>query len=244
MRRPSLFDAAPGVLVDDFDSSRNAGIERTLTHWESADSVAETKTKTKRPVEPNNLNDVLDEIAEKCDGDDTPETLTLDEILDSVGRRSYGPLLLVIGLFAISPATIVPGMTWLAAALTLVVAGQMALGLPRIWLPKKALEAQLPRDAVRSGIEKGRGAAKAVDKLLKPRLTILSKPPFVNVVALLVIAAALITFPLGLIPFAPLAPGLAVVFFGLGMVARDGLWLGLGTAVMTGAFWLAKPLIS
>ncbi|MEQ1492821.1 MAG: exopolysaccharide biosynthesis protein, partial [Terricaulis sp.] len=172
-----------------------------------------------------NLEGVLDEIVAKCDNDSTPDTLTLAEILDSVGRRSYGPLLLVIGLFAISPATIVPGMTWLAAALTLLVAGQMALGLPRIWLPKKALQAQLPRDAVSSGIEKGRGAAKVIDRLLKPRLTFLSKPPFVNIVALMVIAAALITLPLGLIPFAPLAPGLAVVFFGLGMVARDGVWL-------------------
>lgn len=196
-----------------------------------------------KPVEPSNLEDVLDEIAAKCDDDDTPESLTLDEILDSVGRRSYGPLLLVIGLFAISPATIIPGMTWLAAALTLLVAGQMALGMPRIWLPRKALQAQVPRDAVRSGIERSRGAAKAVDKLLKPRLTFLSKPPFVNLVALMVILAALITFPLGLIPFAPLAPGLAVVFFGLGMVARDGLWLALGTAVMAGTIWLVKPLI-
>lgn len=190
-----------------------------------------------------NLEGVLDEIAAKCENDPTPDTLTLDEILDSVGRRSYGPLLLVIGLFAISPATIVPGMTWLAAALTLLVAGQMALGLPRIWLPKKALQAQLPRDAVRSGIERARGAAKFIDKLLMPRLTFLSKPPFVNLVALMVIAAALTTFPLGLIPFAPLAPGLAVVFFGLGMVARDGLWLALGTAVMGGTLWLAKSLI-
>lgn len=196
-----------------------------------------------KPVEPSNLEDVLDEIAAKCDNDSTPDTLTLDEILESVGRRSYGPLLLVIGLFAISPATILPGMTWFAAALTLLVAGQMALGRPRIWLPKKALQAQLPRDAVRSGVEKGRWAAKVIDKLLKPRLTVLSKPPFVNLVALMVIAAALITFPLGLIPLAPLAPGLAVVFFGLGMVARDGLWLALGTAVIAGTIWLTKPLI-
>ena len=30
-----------------------------------------------------------------------------------------------------------------------------------------------------------------------------------------------------------------MVFFGLGMVARDGLWLLLGTALLGGAFWLA-----
>lgn len=198
--------------------------------------------RSKKPAA-TNLEGVLDEIAEKCANDDTPNSLTLGEILDSVGHRSYGPLLLVIGLFAISPATVLPGMTWFAAALTLIVAGQMALGRPSIWLPRKALGAELPRAMVVSGIEKSRGAAKTIDKLLKPRLTFLSRPPFVNLVAVLCLLAALITFPLGLIPLAPLAPGLAVVFFGLGMVARDGLWLGLGTAAMAGAFLLAKPLI-
>jgi hypothetical protein len=240
LQHRSSSDASDGHTLERWPP-RDASVGHTLDHWETSDSVA--KTQTKERAAPTNLNSVLDEIVGKCDRDDTPDSLTLGEILESVGRRSYGPLLLVIGLFAISPATIVPGMTWLAAALTLVVAGQMALGLPSIWLPKSALRAELPRDAVRSGVEKSRGLAKAIDKLLKPRLTFLSKPPFVNVVALLVIAAALITFPLGLIPLAPLAPGLAVVFFGLGMVARDGLWLALGSAAMAGAFWLAKPLI-
>jgi hypothetical protein len=189
------------------------------------------------------LGHVLDEIAEKVRDDATPDTLTFGEVIDAFGRRSYGPLLLVIGLFAISPATVVPGMTWLAAALTLVIAGQMALGMKRIWLPSGALSAELPRDAVLGGIDKSRGVANRIDGLLKPRLTFLSGPPFVNIVALLVIVAALITFPLGLIPFAPLAPGVAVVFFGLGMVARDGLWLLLGTAFLSGAIWLAMQVI-
>lgn len=198
---------------------------------------------TARP-EPATLDDVLDEIAHKAEHDDTPENLTLGEILDAVGRRSYGPLLLVIGLFAISPATIVPGMTWFAAALTLIVAGQMAFGMKRIWLPRKTMQIELSRQAVLGGLAKCRGFARGVDRVLKPRLRFLTKPPFVNLVALLVLGAALITFPLGLIPFAPLAPGLAVVFFGLGMVARDGLWLLLGSAAVAGAVWLAKPLIS
>ncbi len=235
MLRHSSFEASAGHTLERW-APEHVSTGHTLNRWE-------TPAKSKARGEPSNLNGVLDEIVSKCDGDDTPESLTLGEILDSVGRRSYGPLLLVIGLFAISPATVVPGMTWFAAVLTLLVAGQMALGLNRIWLPKKALQAQLPRDVVRSGVAKSRGAAKTIDALLKPRLTFLSKPPFVNLIAVLCILAALITFPLGLIPFAPLAPGLAVVFFGLGMVARDGLWLALGTLAVGGAFWLASPLI-
>ncbi|MGE0740202.1 MAG: exopolysaccharide biosynthesis protein [Hyphomonadaceae bacterium] len=190
------------------------------------------------------LNAVLDEIVAKADDDDTPESLTLGEVLDAVGRRTYGPLLLVIGLIAISPATALPGTTWLVAVLTLIVAGQMALGMPRIWLPRKALQMQLPREGLKGAIAKSRGVVRVVDSLLKPRLRFLSRPPFVNLMALMVIAAALITFPLGLIPLAPLAPGLAIVAFGLGMTAHDGLWLALGTAAVGGAAWLAWPLVS
>jgi hypothetical protein len=190
-----------------------------------------------------NLSGVLDLIAEQVRNDPTPESLTLREVLDAVGRRTYGPLLLVIGLFAISPITVVPGLTWLAAALTLLVAGQMALGLPHIWLPSAALKTRLPREVVLLSLEQARPMAGRIDAILKPRLTFLSHPPFVNLVALLVIGAALITFPLGLIPLAPLAPGAAVVFFGLGMVARDGLWLALGAAALGGAAWLAFPML-
>ena len=119
----------------------------------------------------------------------------------------------------------------------------VALGMRRPWLPRKALSVQITRQGVHAFVQNSRGAARAIDALLKPRLTILSGPPFVNVIAVLCIGAALITFPLGLIPFAPLAPGLAVVFFGLGMTARDGLWLLLGTALAGGAFYLATKVI-
>jgi hypothetical protein len=198
--------------------------------------------RSKQRHEATNLSGVLDEIETRAHESDS-DPFTLGDIIEAVGRRSYGPLLLVIGLFAISPATIVPGMTWLAAALTLIVAGQMLFGMKRLWLPRKALKAKLPREASLQAIDKTRPWAKRIDSVLKPRLIFLSQPPFVNVVALFVIAAALITFPMSLVPLAPLAPGFAVVFFGLGMVARDGLWLLLGAAALAGAFWLLWMLI-
>jgi hypothetical protein len=78
---------------------------------------------------------------------------------------------------------------------------------------------------------------------LCPRLRFLSKPPFVNLVALACVGAALATFPLGLVPLAPLIPGLAVVAFGLGMVAQDGVWLLVGMVGVGGALWLALPAL-
>ena len=188
---------------------------------------------------------MLDRLTDRINADPTPEALTVGEIVDAVGRRSYGPLLLIIGLFAISPITAIPGLTWLSSLLILLIAAQMAVGMPRPWLPGALLKVKLPRQSFLDFIEKVRPRAEKLERggWLKTRLAWLSEPPLVNVVALAIIAAALITIPLALMPLAPLAPGLAIVLFGLGMTARDGLWLLIGMGFFAAALWLAAPLI-
>lgn len=186
------------------------------------------------------LHEVLDELLGAV-SDTAQEKVRVGALLSAVGRRTYGPLLLAVGLFAISPATIVPLMTSFTSVVILAIALQMAAALNRPWLPKSMLDIEVPRQAMLSFFEKLRPAADWLDGVwLRPRLTLLSKPPFVSLVALCVAAAALITIPLSLVPFAPLAPGIAIVLFGLGMTARDGLWLGLGVLFTAGsaALWL------
>lgn len=208
----------------------------------SAPSPAPAQRRKAKRARPANLSGVLDEIAAK--GDHGAERdITMGDVLDAVGRRSYGPLLLVAGLIAVSPITVIPGMSWVVAGLVFVIAGQMAVGRRRIWLPPAALKAAFPRQALLKGLEKIRPWARRVDTHLKPRLAALSRPPFVNLVALACLFAAAITIPLSLIPIAPLAPSLAIVFFGLGMTAHDGLWLGLGLGLSALAAWLVFPLI-
>lgn len=197
-----------------------------------------------RDEQSGGLTDVIDDISRSINRESAQQGVKLGVLLSAVGRRSYGPLLLVTGLFAISPATIVPGMTSLTAILILLIASQMAIGLKRPWLPRRILEIRVPRRSLRDFLDKARQKIERLDGVwLRPRLSFLSQQPFVNLVALCVVAAALITIPLSLIPFAPLAPGLAIVLFGLGMTARDGLWLSAGVALTAAAFLIAAPLI-
>ncbi|MGD9965173.1 MAG: exopolysaccharide biosynthesis protein [Hyphomonadaceae bacterium] len=169
-------------------------------------------------------------------GDD--REITVGDVLSVAGRRTYGPLLLLIALFSISPATIVPGMTWFSAGLTLLLSLQLALGAKRPWLPASLLGMNVSRDAIRAGAVSMRKWARRIDGVLQPRLVFLSEAPFANLAGLACALAALATFPLGLIPVAPLAPGVAVAAIGLGLFARDGLLLLIGGAVMGGALWL------
>lgn len=209
-------------------------------------TAAAEAPRAKRRREVTNLSGLLDRIVDSADdpAHNADGRISIREILAHVGRRSYGPLLLFIGLFSISPATILPGMTWLSAGLTLLIAGQMALGLPRPWLPRKALEASFSADGVRGAVAKLRPWARRIDAFLKPRLRFMAAPPTVNVMALVCIAAALVTFPLGFIPLAPLAPGIAIVLIGLGMTASDGLLLILSLAPAAAAGFIAWPLFA
>jgi hypothetical protein len=191
-----------------------------------------------RPAPPSNLNALFDQLCASVsctvEGD---ERVSLGHLLDTVGRRAYGPLLLLIGLFSISPITVIPGMTWLSATLTLVVAAQMLVGRANPWLPRSALRTTVPRRLLVNGVNRARPVARCIDALLKPRMTFLSRPPLVRVIAAMVMAAAVITYPLGFIPGAPLAPGVAVVLFGLGMSTRDGLVLLLAGSLVGLAGW-------
>jgi hypothetical protein len=193
---------------------------------------------------PGALVGVLDGVSRNVSRDSALESVRLGVLISAVGRRSYGPLLLIIGLFSISPATILPGMTSFAALVTLLIAAQMALGFRRPWLPKSVLDIRVPRRMLFEFLDRSRPRIEILDgNWLRERWTFLTVPWFVNLVALCVMAAALITLPLSFVPLAPLAPGIAVVLFGLGMTARDGLWLAIGVALTAAAFLLAAPMV-
>lgn len=188
---------------------------------------------------------VFDELDNGLNRDHPHDGVRLSVLLNAAGRRSYGPLLLVIGLFAISPATVLPGMTSVAAAITLLIATQMAFGMRRPWLPRRVLELRVPRRPFLAFLDSARPRVHQLDgDIVRPRWERLMEGPFMSLVALCVVLAALITFPLSLIPFAPLAPGVAVVLFAVGIIARDGLLLALGMLFTAAAVAFGAPVLA
>jgi hypothetical protein len=188
----------------------------------------------------HNLTSLLDVLEDRIDADgaNSAKTIKLEQILDRIGRRAYGPLLLIIGLISISPATIIPGATTIFATLTLLVAIQLLFHRDHPWMPKFALGMELSEQKLDKFIRFCRPATRTIDRIIRPRLTFLSDQPWVTLIALLVVFAALITYPLSFIPIAPLIPGLAVCLFGLGLTARDGLLLTLGAGFIGFAGWV------
>lgn len=190
----------------------------------------------------HDLTSLLDVLQDKIDSDNRSGSgggsITLEQVLEQFGRRSYGPLLLIIGLISISPAALLPGSTSIFATLTLLIALQLLFHRDHPWMPGFALRMKLSEAKLENFIRFSRPATKVIDKVINPRWTFLSDQPWVTIIALMVVFAAIITYPLSFIPIAPLLPGLAISAFGLGLTARDGILLAVGVGLMSFAGWV------
>jgi hypothetical protein len=186
-----------------------------------------------------NFTGLLDALVVETSG----EIVTLGQLMHIVQRRSFGAVILLLGLIAVSPLTIVPGATWLVAVVTLLFSAQLLVGLQHPMLPQKLLNLKMSRAQLEAFVQATRKTAHTADRLTQPRLTFLTRPPFVIGVSLICIGAALATFPLGLVPFGPVLPGISILLMGIGLTARDGVFLllsglALGGAAMLLARWL------
>jgi hypothetical protein len=197
-----------------------------------------TKRKASQPEQ--NFSALLNCLVAETSGD----KVTLGQLMRIMERRSFGAVILLLGLIAISPLTVVPGATWTVAAVTLLFSVQLLFGMQHPWLPKALLNLQMSRDQLASFVKASRKMAHTADRLTAPRLSFLVRPPFVIGVAILCMVAALLTFPLGLIPLAPVLPGVAIVLMGIGLTARDGVFLVLSTLAMAGSVMLLARLLS
>jgi len=168
----------------------------------------------------------MDQLVDNTEG----ETITLDELFQSLDSRSYGPLLLVVGLIAISPIGGIPGMSLVTGSLIMILCLQMMMGRSHPWLPERLMSIEFPRERLERTVDSGRPWAKWLETALHRRLSVLTKGPALIGIGVISILLAITFFPLALVPFGVFVPGLAITLLALGVTARDGLLVLLGYA--------------
>ena len=149
--------------------------------------------------------------------------VTLREVMDVLGARASGLLIIILALPFCAPISI-PGLSVPFGIIILFIAARFALGRPP-WLPARLLATQLPPRFFRAVLE---GASKFIgwiERQLKPRW-----PAWTNSPARLRLHAAMVGFagfllllPLVGLPFTNTLPALVIVIGTLGMIERDGL---------------------
>lgn len=171
--------------------------------------------------EVESLDEVLDRILRAARKHDP---VSVEEVMDAIGRRSFGALLLVAGLVVLVPIIgDIPTVPTLMALFVLLISIQLLARRRYFWLPSWLRRRSLDAHTLLKAVEKSRPTARFVDRLIQPRLTFFIAGPASHAIAAACLVIALVMPPLELIPFSANIAGLALCLFGLAQIGRDGL---------------------
>jgi hypothetical protein len=188
-------------------------------------------SKPRAEAPPTTLGEVLDKLGEARRG--RGEELTIGNIVETIGRRSFGPLLLVAGLLAVSPLTGIPGVPTTLGLLVALIAGQLLLRRKRLWLPAWIEHRHVRTEHLATAVRWLRRPARVIDRLLRPRLEGVTEQGGLYAIALVCALIGVVMPSLELVPFSAHLAGIAVTGFGLALIAHDGL-VGLCALAVTG----------
>lgn len=150
--------------------------------------------------------------------------LTVGNLLEALGERSFGWALLVFSLLTLLPLP--PGTTLVTALPLLLVTGQMALGFPHVILPAALARRPLNQARLRRAMLGLRPVTRRLERVVRPRGERLFRPALERPLGVVLFAIAFALFlP---VPFTGWFPALSLFVIGVGLVERDGLVAGMG----------------
>ena len=168
-----------------------------------------------------NLHQLLDRIDDAVGSE---ERVRLGAIVRVIGRRSFGPLLLLAGVIAVSPVIgDIPGVPSTVGILVLLTAGQMLLQREYFWLPRWILERSVSRSTLCKALQWLKRPARVIDRFLRPRLTAFTYRAGSSVIATVCVLIAAAMPAMEVVPLTANGAGAALTAFGLSLIAHDGL---------------------
>lgn len=218
------------------DAPRVQGDFALTEHASPSKSLAvpeDARSKTLEAV----LNQLL---AADLDGDGA---VSLGEIFSAFGTRSFGPVLLILGLIQALPTGGIPLMPDVIGLLTILLFAQMLIKPNRPWLPARLMRMSIPQPLLDRSIHRVRPWIRKADRLFRKQLGFLyNNRPALAVLSVAGVATGVMIIILGFVPFAAAIPALSLICFGIGLTAEDGVPILMGYAILgacigLGIYW-------
>jgi hypothetical protein len=162
----------------------------------------------------------LEELETVADG---AQEITVRQLRDVIGKRAFAPLLLLASLLGFTPFGVVPGVPTALAVFVIIVAGQIAIGCRTVWAPSRLLALHVKGHNLQKATQALQPFARTVDKIIRPRLSFLTEPPYSSAIAITCILLALTIPPFELVPLVDMPLWAAMVAFSLALFAHDGV---------------------
>ena len=174
------------------------------------------------------LEDVVDEAIGSAHGHDR---ICLTDLLDEFGTRSFGPIVIIVALIIISPIGGIPGLPIVLGAAVTLLAVQIAFGRKHPWVPARLRKIGFDRAKAENSRDRWHNVLEWADRYIGPRLEWATGRTALALSSLCLIFLSATMIPLEIVPMAVTLPAMAMLFFGIGFTARDGLMMLLGFLV-------------
>jgi hypothetical protein len=175
---------------------------------------------------------VLDRLVEEAGTDH----ITLAWIVDRLDKRSFGLMMLVLGLFGL-----IPGIATFAGILLLFPAVQMLLGKERPTLPRFAARRRIRTARLARTVRRVRPVLRFLERAVHPRWQNRFGPTKRIVGGIVMLLGLSLLLP---VPIVHIVPATAVTLISFAYLEEDGLLLsiGIGGAILSlsitgGAVW-------
>lgn len=187
------------------------------------------------------LSQQLYALVEELDGQD----LTLGLLVDRIGDRGFGLLLLLLALPAALPLP-APGYATPFGLLIIGLATQMIRGRQTPWFPERTRARGISYKLLAFSVRNGSLPLRVVEFLVRPRLSKLARNRgfLAGVAVTILLMACSMSLP---IPLTNTAPAFVIFVLAAGMLEEDGLLLGFGMllapvaiAIAAAAIWVAS----
>jgi hypothetical protein len=160
--------------------------------------------------------------------DNQDKSLTVKQILSSLGTSSFGTSLMVFAIPEVLPIPI-PGLFAIVVIPTAIISTQMAMGKKEITLPKWLLKRSVPRKPLAGAIRTILPILERLERAVKPRwkwMTSAAAKRFLG--AFILFLSGLMALP---IPGTNMPLAIAIFVIALGLVERDGAMITAGILI-------------
>ncbi|VDC32087.1 exopolysaccharide biosynthesis protein [Pseudogemmobacter humi] len=172
------------------------------------------------------LSAILADLAE----DASRDRIAISDMLETMRARAFGALLLIFAFPNILPSP--PGLAGVLGLPLVFLSVQMVLGREP-WLPQIIAKRSMDRVFFAAMVKRITPWLGRAEGLMHARLEFMAGDLAQRLLGLVcLILAVALALP---IPFANLAPSAAICLIGLGILERDGLWIGIGMLASAGA---------
>lgn len=177
------------------------------------------------------LSGVLDQMEHLSGGAD--RQITVEEIIDCLGKHSFASTILAFSLISTSPASGIPGVTAFVGFVVMFLVVQMIFGRNSLWLPGFIMRRDIAAKKLREGVKWLRRPVSFVDRFLHERTTFLLHRPWIYLPLIMVLSVTIFMPFMEIVPTSGSIASAMIAIFAAGYLMRDGRVVILSMILMS-----------